>query len=291
LGLAAMAAACLATGVRADGDPAAPGSAGPGASAPPEHGHDSSGVESDTSELAKKLQNPIGDLISVPFQTNFNFDYGPQRGTQELLNIQPVIPIHISKDWNIITRTILPLIWQPSLQPVADTVPFGTGPTTFTAFLSPSVPKNGFLWGVGPVAQLPTISSRTLGSNVWGGGPSAVVVLTKGHIVAGALINNVWSFGGTTGPGGTRYNLMTLQPFFNYNLKEGWYLSTSPLMTANWMASGDQAWTVPLGGALGRVIRFGKLPPLNFKAGFYDNVARPRYAADWQLQTQITAIF
>jgi hypothetical protein len=88
------------------------------------------------------LQNPIGDLYSFPFQNNTNFNYGPHDGTQDILNVQPVIPIHVNEDWNVVTRTILPLIWQPSLEP-AHTVPFGTGPTTFSAFLSPKNPTNG----------------------------------------------------------------------------------------------------------------------------------------------------
>ncbi len=101
---------------------------------------------SDT-DLAKKIQNPIGDLYSFPFQSNTNFGVGPRGGTQEILNIQPVIPIHITPDWNIITRTILPLVWSPDLSP-APSVPFGIGPTTFSAFLSPAKPTNGWLWGV-----------------------------------------------------------------------------------------------------------------------------------------------
>ena len=113
-------------------------------------GTDSDASSDSASALAKKLQNPIGDLYSFPFQSNTNFNTGPHKGTQDILNIQPVIPIHINEDWNIITRTILPLIWQPSTAP-AHTVPFGTGPTTFSAFLSPKNPTNGWLWGVGPV--------------------------------------------------------------------------------------------------------------------------------------------
>jgi hypothetical protein len=108
---------------------------------------DRDGSPDNDTALAKKLQNPIGDLYSFPFQNNTNFNYGPHKGTQDILNVQPVIPIHINEDWNIITRTILPLIWQPSLQP-AQTVPFGTGPTTFSAFLSPSQPVNGWLWAL-----------------------------------------------------------------------------------------------------------------------------------------------
>ena len=176
--------------------------------------------DNDATALAKKLQNPIGDLYSFPFQNNTNFSTGPNKGTQDILNIQPVIPIHINEDWNVITRTILPLIWQPSLQP-AQTVPFGTGPTTFSAFLSPSNPTNGWLWGIGPVIQIPTISNKSLGSNVWGGGPTGVLVYMKGPWVAGVLANNVWSFGGTSGRGGTRYNTFLTQPFVELQFWRG----------------------------------------------------------------------
>jgi len=116
-------------------------------------------------ELAKNLQNPIGDRYSIPFQSNTNLRVGPNRGTQEILNIQPVIPIHLNADWNIITRTILPLVWNPSLAP-ARSVAFGTSNTVFSAFLAPSQPTNGWLRGVGPVVQLPTASDRSLGSSV-----------------------------------------------------------------------------------------------------------------------------
>jgi hypothetical protein len=239
--------------------------------------------------LAKKLQNPIGNLYSFPFQSNTNFNYGPNKGTQENLNIQPVIPIHVNSDWTVILRAILPLIWQPSLEPT-HTVPFGTGATTLSAFVSPANPSNGWLWGAGPVVQLPTISSKTLGSNVWGGGPTGVLVYMKGPIVAGALANNVWSFGGTSGLAGTRYNNFLMQPFFNYNFGGGWYAGTSPIITANWLTSGNNAWTLPIGANVGRVIKIGKLP-VNLSAGAYGNVLRPQYGATWQLRTQITFIF
>ena len=202
-------------------------------------------------DLAKKLQNPIGNLTSIPLQNNVNFNYGPNKGTQDILNIQPVVPFSLSENWNLITRTILPLVWQPSLQP-ARTVPFGTGPTTFSAFASPKVPVNGWVWGVGPVVQAPTISSNTLGSNVWGAGPSVVAVqIGGGAWVYGALINNVFSFGGTSGRSGTKYNQFTLNPFVNYNFGDGWFVGTVPVITANWLTSGDKAWTLPVGAQVG----------------------------------------
>jgi hypothetical protein len=249
----------------------------------------SSEAESATA-LAKKLQNPVGDLYSFPFQNNTNFNYGPNKGTQDILNVQPVIPIHINDDWNIITRTILPLIWQPSLQP-ANTVPFGTGPITFSAFLSPKNPTNGWLWAAGPVFQVPTISDKTLGSNVWGAGPTAAIVYMKGPWVAGALANNVWSLGGTQGLGGTRYNTFLVQPFANYNFGGGWYVGSAPIITANWLTAGNKAWTLPVGAQIGRVIKIGGKLPVNLLLGAYYNALRPEFGSTWQLRTQITFIF
>ena len=240
--------------------------------------------------LAKKLQNPVGDLYSFPFQNNTNFNYGPHKGTQNILNVQPVIPIHVNEDWNVITRTILPLVWQPSLQPV-QTVPFGTGPITFSAFLSPANPVNGWIWGAGPVMQLPTISSATLGSNVWGGGPTAAIVYMQGPWVVGALANNVWSFGGTSTRDGTRYNMFLVQPFANYNFGEGLYVGSSPIITANWLTAGNDAWTLPVGALVGKVFRIGGKLPVNFSLGAYYNALRPEFGSTWQLRTQVTLIF
>jgi hypothetical protein len=246
-------------------------------------------ADSDTA-LAKKLQNPVGDLYSFPFQNNTNFNYGPHKGTQDILNVQPVIPIHITEDWTVITRTILPLIWQPSLQP-AQTVPFGSGPTSFSAFLAPANPTNGWLWGFGPVVQVPTISSATLGSNVWGGGPTAVLVYMNGPWVTGVLANSIWSFGGTPGLGGTSYNSFLTQPFVNYNFGGGWYVGSSPVITANWPAVDNKAWTVPLGGQIGRVIKVGGKLPVNLAVGSYYNAVRPEFGPTWQIRTQVTFIF
>ena len=248
------------------------------------------GDENSDTVLAKKLQNPIGDLYSFPFQNNTNFNYGPHKGTQDILNVQPVIPIHINEDWTVITRTILPLIWQPSLQP-AKTVPFGTGPTTFSAFLAPANPVNGWLLGVGPVAQVPTISDATLGSNVWGGGPTGVVVYMKGPWVTGLLVNSIWSFGGTRGLGGTSYNSFLAQPFVNYNFGGGWYVGSSPVITAGWPALDNKAWTLPVGGQVGRVVKIGGKLPVNLSFGAYYNAVRPEFGPTWQIRTQITVIF
>jgi hypothetical protein len=245
------------------------------------------GYESET-DIAKKLQNPVGDLILSPLQNNINFNAGPHKGTQDILNVQPIIPVHLNQDWNLITRTILPLVWSPSNQP-GPSVPFGLGSTSFTAFLSPRTPVNGWLWGAGPIIQVPTATNRTLGSPIWGLGPAVVVVKLAGPIVAGGLMNNVFSLGGTTGRAHTRYRLLTFNPFFNYNFGEGWFVGSAPIVTANWDAPGSK-WTVPVGAQVGRVIKFGTWP-VYLVLGAYYNAVRPAFGPTWQLRTQAAIVF
>jgi hypothetical protein len=254
-----------------------------------------SSADQGETEIAKKLQNPVADLISVPFQNNANFGFGPERGTLDVLNIQPVVPFHITDDWNLITRVILPLTWQPKLAP--GTVPdlgdpvFGLGNTLATFFLSPKQPTAGFIWGIGPAINLPTATDGRLGSNIWGAGPSAVVLRIDGPWVYGALVNNLWSFGGSSGPGGNKYNVFTMQPFANYNFGGGWYATTSPIVNANWLADDGQKWTVPLGGGFGKVVKlFGELP-VNLQLSAYYNVVRPDHVGPiWQLRSQVTFV-
>ncbi len=243
-----------------------------------------------TAALAEKLQNPIADLISVPFQNNTNFNVGPHAGTQDILNIQPVIPLHLNKDWNVITRTILPLVWSPSFQPAASVPPFGLGPITFSAFLSPTKTVDGWTWGAGPIAQLPTITNKNLGSNVWGVGPAIVAVRTAHPWVYGLLVNNVFSLGGTSGRGGTRYNVMTINPFVNYNFGGGWFVGTVPILTASWDTGGDK-WTLPIGAQVGRLIKIGGKLPVNLLVGAYYNALRPPGTGTWELRTQVAFIF
>jgi hypothetical protein len=242
------------------------------------------------SALAEKLQNPIADLISVPFQNNTNFNVGPHQGVQDILNIQPVIPIHISPDWNIITRTIVPLVWSPSFQPVVSVPPFGVAPTTFSAFLSPTKDVDGWTFGAGIIAELPTITNKTLGSNVWGIGPAVVGVRMAHPWVYGLLVNTVFSLGGTSGPGGTKYSLTTINPFLNYNFGEGWFIGASLITTANWDTCGEK-WTLPVGAQAGRLIRIGGKLPVNLLIGAYYNALRPQGAGTWQLRSEITFVF
>ncbi|MCC7328434.1 MAG: transporter [Burkholderiales bacterium] len=239
-------------------------------------------------ELAKLAQNPVGNLISLPFQNNTNLNFGPDKGTQNILNVQPVIPISVTPDWNIITRTIVPVIWLPSLGPGVDSTN-GIGDTVFTAFLSPANPGK-WIWGAGPVMQIPTNSEQQLGNKNWGLGPSVVVLHLEKESpwVYGALVNNVWSLTGNQRGGS--YNNGLVQPFLNYNFSQGFYLTSAPILTVNWDAPGGQQWTVPVGGGVGKIFHFGKLP-VNTQLSAYYNVQRPDFAANWQIRAQVQLMF
>jgi hypothetical protein len=169
------------------------------------------------------------------------------------LNVQPVAPFSLNEDWNLVTRTIIPTISTPL--PWGERVT-GIGDLNPTFFFSPVKPTNGIIWGAGPVFVLPTATNELTGQGKWSVGPSFVAVKIAGPWVIGALINNVWSVAGNSAR--ESVNQMTLQPFLNYNFPGGWYLTSSPIITANWKESGDNRWVVPVGGGLGRVFKVGE---------------------------------
>jgi hypothetical protein len=235
-------------------------------------------------ELAKISQNPVGNLVSVPFQNNTNFGYGPpsNKGTQNVLNIQPVVPITLSHDWNLITRTIIPLVAQPSFTP-GGSGSFGLSNINFTAFLSPANPGK-LIWGVGPAATFPTATSVNVGSqSTWGLGPSAVLLTMPGHWVLGVLANNVWSIAGDSA------NNMLIQYFVNYNLPDGWYATMAPIITANWNQPSGQQWVVPFGAGFGKIFKLGKLP-INGNVSAYYSAVKPDIGPDWTLRVSLAIL-
>ena len=241
--------------------------------------------EASEGELAKATQNPVGDLISLPFQNNTNFDVGPNGEIQNILNIQPVWPIALNEDWNLITRTIVPVSSQPEFIP-GDGRTNGLGDTLFTAFLSPR--KAGkLIWGAGPALLLPTATDDVLGADRWGLGPSAVFLTMRGPWVVGSLFSNVWSVGGS---GAADLNLFTWQYFVNYNLPGGAYLTSAPVINANWETDSGNRWTVPFGGGMGKIFRVGR-QPMNAQVSAYYNAEKPQFAANWQLRLQLQLLF
>jgi hypothetical protein len=238
--------------------------------------------EDETAELARAVQNPIASLISVPFQNNTNFDFGPREKTQNVLNIQPVIPFSLSEEWNLITRTIVPIISQPGFVPSQDREN-GLGNILFTGFLSPKN-SGAWIWGAGPAIQLPTSTDDQLGADEWAAGPSFVVLTMPGQWVIGSLFSNVWDLSGDED-----INFFTWQYFVNYNFDGGWYLTSSPIITANWEA--DDEWTIPVGGGFGRVFRMGR-QPVNAQVQAFYNVEKPDdHGPEWSIRFQLQLMF
>jgi hypothetical protein len=250
-------------------------------------GADASQGGGDVNKLREAAQNPVADLISVPFQDDPAFIYGPHAGTQNVLNIQPVIPIHLNDDWNLITRPITPIVYQPRLAP--DLGPeFGLGNIEPELFLSPAHPAK-LIWGVGPALYLPTATGKTLGVNAWGAGPAVVGLTIEEPWVIGVVANNVWAW-----RNGQQVNEMTAQYFINYNLPDGWYLTSQPVITADWRAPAHDKWIVPFGGGGGRLFKVGKQPINAQVQAFYNAVrltAGPLTGPVWSLLFQLSLLF
>jgi hypothetical protein len=255
------------------------------APAPPGQTEDQAG--SATEALQKATQNPVADLISVPLQNNSNFGIGQYDRTQNVLNIQPVIPSHLTADWNLITRVIQPIV----LQPYADSNSggdYGFGDMNPSLFLSPAHPGS-IIWGAGPSLVFPTATTHSLGQGKWSIGPSFVALAQPGPWTIGALVNNIWSFAGDSGRASV--NQMLLQYFVNYNLQKGWYITVQPIITANWVApKAKDVWTVPFGGGIGRIMKVGA-QPINLSAQVYGNAAYPTGGSPWGVRLQIAFLF
>ncbi len=251
--------------------------------------HEEPEVGNQPEDLQKATQNPVASLISVPLQNNTNFGVNPGYRNQNVLDIQPVIPIGISKDWNLLVRWITPIIYQPvpNAPGTRETGEYGLGDMQPTFFISPRKPGK-LIWGVGPVFQLPTATNTYLGQGKLGIGPSIVVLTQPGHWTLGVLANNVWSVAGS----GSRpdVNQFLMQYFINYNLQKGWFIGVSPIITANWEASRGNVWTVPFGGGIGRIMKFGA-QPVSLVAQFYDNAVHPANTPSWTMRLQISFLF
>lgn len=239
--------------------------------------------------LAKKLANPIAAMISVPFQNNFDWGGGPNGdGFQYKLNFQPVIPIHLNEDWNLITRTIIPVIQQDDiagtkLQPSGSQ--FGLSDTLFSGWLSPVKPTaGGWIWGLGPALLFPTGTDDMLTTNQWAAGPTAIALKQEGKFTYGALVNQVWSYAGN----GDRetVNQAFLQPFFVYGPGGGWSFAINTESTYDW--TGNQ-WTIPINLMANKVSKIGKLP-VQWQAGVRYYAEKPDNGPEWGLRFALTLL-
>ncbi len=245
-------------------------------------------TEEGQQELAKEVQNPVASLISVPFQDNINFNNGPYARVQNVLNVQPVIPEKLNDNWNLITRVIVPVAYQPEI----NTSTLGTsgfGDMTPTFFISPA--RGKLIWGAGPALLIPTATDSALGAGKWGAGPSIVLLVQPGHWTVGTVTNNIWSFAGNKDR--PSVNSFYLQWFVARNFSKGWYVNSAPILTANWHAPrGTEAWIIPFGLGGGRVFKLGR-QPVNAQAGLYYNAIRPEAIgyAHWQARFQIALLY
>ena len=240
-------------------------------------------AKAQAAELAKKLQNPVASLISVPIQNNWDFGIGPADAMRYTANIQPVTPFSISKDWNLIIRTIIPVIYDE--EPVKGFGnKFGLGDITQSFFLSPKEPVGGWILGAGPVALWPTETDSALGTGKWGAGPTVVALRQTQGFTYGILANQIWSYAGW---GDQNVNATFLQPFFSYTTKTVTTFAVNTESTYDWQA---QQWTVPMNFMVQQLVKIGKLP-IAFQLGYRYYAEVPKGGTDWGLRFNITFLF
>jgi hypothetical protein len=240
-------------------------------------------AQSSDADLAKQLANPVSSLISVPFQNNYDCCFGANDASRYLLNIQPVVPVSLTPEWNLVIRTILPVISMGSPEP---TVPSsaGLGDTVQSFFFSPTQSVNGVTWGVGPAFQWPT-GNAEFGSHEWGAGPTAVILKQEGGWTYGILANHIWSYAGPSGYPDVSSTF--LQPFLVYTFPDTTGIALNTESTYNWIT--DQ-WTVPINLMFSRIFDIGG-QRVQFQIGPRFYATRPAGGPDWGARFNVTFLF
>ncbi|WP_156386944.1 MULTISPECIES: transporter [unclassified Rhizobium] len=237
-------------------------------------------------DLAKKLSNPIASLISVPFQFNYDRGYGSEDGNREVLNIQPVIPISLNEDWNVISRTILPVISQNDIAGQSGHQ-FGLGDITQSLFFSPKQPgPDGIIWGAGPAFLIPTATDDLLGTGQWGAGPTAVALKQDGPWTYGLLANHIWSFAGRN----DRQDVSStfLQPFVSYTTPDAWTFALNTESSYDWV---QDEWSVPVNFQVSKLVKLGE-QPVSFTAGARYWAQSPENGPQgWGFRAGVTFLF
>ncbi len=241
--------------------------------------------QEDADTLAKQLSNPVASLISVPLQLNYDHGYGDDGdGWRTTLNVQPVIPTALNENWNLITRVILPVIYQDGV--IGDDTQSGLGDTTPTFFLSPQPAPGGLIWGIGPVFLLPTATDELLGTEKWGAGPSFLVLKqTETGWTTGALVNHIESFAGN----GNRADISNtfIQPFLAKQFKGGRTLTLNTESTYDWE---NEQWTVPINVMYSKVTKIGG-QMISFAGGGRWYADKPEGGPEWGARFVVTFLF
>jgi len=240
-------------------------------------------AESDE-ELAKKTLNPVASLISLPLQLNQDYNIGAEDASRTTLNIQPVIPVSVNQDMNVIIRTIVPFIWAESPVDGGENVS-GMGDTVQSFFLSPKDPWNGWIIGFGPVFLYPTAAEDSLGSQRWGAGPTGVMLRQDSGFTYGLLFNHIWSFSGNDDR--AKVSATFLQPFFGYSTKT---FTTLMVNTESTYDTKTNEWTVPINVTLSQMLKIAG-QPLTLQVGYRNYTDVPEGGPNWGLRFAITFLF
>jgi hypothetical protein len=248
-------------------------------------------IELSNDELSRESENPVTLTITIPLRYEADFNDGAYDATKDTFELdQAVVPFKLTDDWALVTRTKLPAYSQPPKK-LGDDWESGLGNGYTTFFLTPTR-GNGFYWGVGPVLYYPTATNSTLGVNKWGSGPSAAFFVKSSHSpwVLGAVVNNIWSFGGPP-TSSDRTNSLLVNLFVSYHFGDGWSIGSSPNITADWLSKAGQVWTVPVGGGISKTTRLAG-QPIKLSIDGYYNAVRPQADKEtWLLQVTLTFLF
>lgn len=243
--------------------------------------------------IIKTSQNPVGNITAVPFQNNFNYGFGPYTRLQYNLNVQPVVPIMLNPQLNLIARTIIPVLNQPASPPPGVCATYGCGSTFGISdvqeqlFFAPKTKPGELIWGAGPIFQFPTATPGFLGFGKWSLGPDFVALIMPGDWVMGSLLTQLWSVAGQSNR--PNVSAFLVQPFVNYNLPDGWAISVAPSMTANWTAT-QKKWAVPVGGGVAKTFKAGD-QLMQLSASYYTYVTRPLASPQTQLRVQWSLLY
>lgn len=239
-------------------------------------------ISASPQELAKTAHNPFEDFVKLPLEWTTGFGIGPRDNAGEGFNVQPLIPYRLTARWDLIVQPSLSVTYEPSPHEQ-----FGFNDLQTSFFLTPH-DADEWIWGAGPIFQLPTATSDALGTGRWSAGPTAALIYSKGPWFNGVLAYQLMSFAGNRARGSV--NQTYIEPQVSYNFESGWYIDWNPSITFDWTAAADNGWTLPMGADAGKAFNLGS-HAMSFQVGAYDLVKRPDGAPQWIIRIQATVLF
>ena len=233
-------------------------------------------------DLAKSVHNPFEDFVKISIQSATGLALGRHHNAGDSFNIQPFVPFALDAQWDLMVRPSLTATYLPSPHEQ-----FGMQDLQASFFLTPAKATT-WIWGAGPIFQLPTASSTELGSGRWSAGPTAALIYSEGPWFNGILAYQLMSFAGNRDRGSV--NQTYLEPEISYNFDSGWYAQCDPAITYDWTLDASNAWVIPMGADIGRAFKVG---PRDFslQVGSYDLLRRPDSAPQWIIRVNLTLLF